>query len=147
MSRADAYFQSRGFCGQKKSAFLLSFSATVKLSRGNRYCTTVINRPCGPSPPVLGSITKVWLAAAVERSAWRHRLGDCEKNFRVVFSVGKKGKKVTNRQKKQLGFTSTDDSTVRYQYWYIMSRVPNLSIDTRYCQYRASVSIPWVVYS
>lgn len=140
-------FPIEGLLWAKKSAFLLSFSATVKPSRGNRYCATVIIRPCGPSPPVLGSITKVWLAAAsgVERLAtlaWRLR-----KEFSSFLrrEKGKKGDK--QAKKKQLGFTSTDNRTVRYQYWYITSRVPNLSIDTRYCQYRASVSIPWVVYS
>lgn len=63
--------------------------------------------------------------------AWRLR-----KEFSSCFLRRKKGKKGDEQAKKQLGFTSTDDSTVRYQYWYIMSRVPNLSIDTRYCQYR-----------
>lgn len=49
--------------GKKCISYYL-FSATVEMSGVNRYCTAVIVRPCGPSPPVLGSISEVWLAAA-----------------------------------------------------------------------------------
>lgn len=93
-------FPIEGLLWAKKSAFLLSFSATAKLSRGNRYCTTVIIRLCGPSPPVLGSITKVWLAAAsgAERlatPAWRLR-----KEFSSCFLRREKGKEGDKLAKK-----------------------------------------------
>lgn len=84
LSRADAHFQSRGFCGWKR-ALLLSFPATVKQSRVDRFCSAVVLRPCGPPPPVLGFISEVSLAAASEATSdWR---------FSNLFILIKRGKK------------------------------------------------------
>lgn len=112
--REQTPISNRGaFVGKKKSAFLLSFSATAKLSRGNRFCTTVIIRPCGPSPPVLGSIAKVWLAAAsgAERlatPAWRLR-----KEFSSCFLRRKKGKE-GDKQAKKNNWDSPVPITLQY---------------------------------
>lgn len=106
--REQTHISNRGAFVGKKSAFLLSFSATVEMSRVNRYCTTVIICPCGPSPPVLGSISEVWLAAAsrVERSGTGLEITG---SFPIVSSISNQRDK---QAKKQTGFTSADNSTV-----------------------------------